>query len=160
MCIIMQHENMLTAIIRMIIYYSRVKKNRQSYVEIKSSPDFLRTFGNFRRIVKWMLMLTAFRCSNNSDLTRALSLYSWTEVPFKSVFHGFHYRYLCRTSLRHCECSSRFERVVNNCYFEIRILVVQLCNNCARVTMTSVPLTMMYWVFAALYCKEVKELPV
>jgi len=80
--------------------------SRQSYIWNKARS---RLFENFHGIVKWMLMLTAFRCSNNSDLTRALSLYSWTEVPLKSVFHGFHglfMRYLCFKLLCDVEYSS------------------------------------------------------
>jgi len=93
--------------------------NWQSYFWNKARS---RLFENFHGIVKWMLMLTAFRCSNNSDLTRALSLYSWTEVPFKSVFHGLPI-FMLQASLR------RWIFIVNKYYFEVRILA-QLCNNC------------------------------
>lgn len=52
----------------------------------KRDLNFPRSLGNFHEIAKRMLTLTALRCSNNSDLTRALSpRTSLPELRCKSV---------------------------------------------------------------------------
>lgn len=131
-----------------------------TYVEIKFDLDFSWLFENFHRIVKWMLTLTVFQCSNNSDLTRTFTvLVNWSSACIRLSWLS-----LAIFVSNFSPTLWVFERVVNNRYFEIWLLLTQLCNNCAKMaveleTMTSLPLTKTCWICAVLCCKEVKELP-